>query len=265
MLLIDAFNVLHLPQAVVAGRSLVVADLAGLIGTSRYAGESAVLVCDGSGDGSVPAPPGKRGRARVSGVEVVFSGPGGSADDEIEARLRRGGGHGMTVVSDDRRLRRAASRVRAKRLGSGVFLAHLLKPGGQTGKRPVPAFVRDIPLDRYAVAHWMEAFGLTPGDLLARGGSAASGGQDRERGEGRSKPRSEGKPDSGGFTVRYGSGANARKGALPAEPVLPDQDLEDDPVIRAALEEWGGRLRVEDLDMARWLEDRGRAQKRPDG
>ncbi|MFG0260011.1 MAG: NYN domain-containing protein, partial [Phycisphaerales bacterium JB041] len=140
MLLIDAFNVLHLPEAVAVGRALTAADLVSLIGTSRYAGQSVVLVCDGAGDGSIDVPKGKRWKVRLSGVEVVFSGPDATADDEIEQRLRLGGGGGITVISDDRRLRRAASRVRARSLGSGAFLAHLLEPGGRTKKRPVPEF-----------------------------------------------------------------------------------------------------------------------------
>ncbi len=254
MLLIDAFNVLHLPQAVVVGRSLELADLASLIGTSRYAGQAAVLVCDGSGDGSIEAPRGKRARVRLAGVEVLFSGPGRSADDEIEARLRRGGGHGMIVVSDDRRLRRAASRVRAKSMASGVFLSHLLVSPGRDKKRAVPEFARDTPLDRYSIAHWMQEFGLTPGDLLERRGEAAKPGKAKSRPRGKvsgpgisgGKPRPEEVP---------------RRAKLPENPVLPACELEDDPVIRAALEEWRGKLRVEDLDMGQWLEERGRQRR----
>lgn len=254
MLLIDAFNVLHLPQAVAAGRSLELADLAALIGTSRYAGRAAVLVCDGAGDGSIETPRGKRGRVRLYGIEVVFSGPGSSADDEIEARLKRGGGHGVTVVSDDRRLRRAASRVRAKSLASSTFLAHLLIPLGHDRKPRVPEFARQTPLDRYAIAHWMAEFGLTPGDLLERRGGAGGRGEGKAR---RPVPSpNHGKPCGSGGAVPRPPGPG-----LPAEPVLPACDLEDDPVIRGALEEWRGRLSVEDLDMARWLGEQGRQRR----
>ena len=252
MLLIDAFNVLHLPEAVAVGRSLTVADLVSLLGTSRYAGQAAVLVCDGGGDGSVESPKGKRGRVRLSGVEVVFSGPDSTADDEIEDRLRLGGGSGMTVVSDDRRLRRAASRVRARSLGSGTFLSHLLEPGERSKKRPVPDFARDIPLDKYSMAHWMKEFGLTPGDLLERGGDAAVAPRPPKRAERAAPPA---RPDPAPKRAAPEAGLGA------AKPVLPEQDLEEDPVILAALREWRGRLRLEDLDMARWLEERGREKR----
>ncbi|MBZ0172974.1 MAG: hypothetical protein K8E66_11375, partial [Phycisphaerales bacterium] len=78
MLLIDAFNVLHLPQAVHDGHALGVPDLAGLIAAGRYAGARAVLVCDGAGPVECPD------RADPRGIEIVFSGPDRSADDEIE-------------------------------------------------------------------------------------------------------------------------------------------------------------------------------------
>ena len=252
MLLIDAFNVLHLPEAVAVGRSLTVADLVSLIGSSRYAGQAVVLVCDGSGDGSIESPKGKPGRVRLAGVEVVFSGPESTADDEIEDRLSLGGGGGMTVVSDDRRLRRAASRVRARSLGSGTFLSHLLQPGAKPKKRPVPDFARDIPLDKYSMAHWMQEFGLTPGDLLERGGDAAVA----PRAPGRAKRAA---PPAKPNAVPNSPAPDKALGA--SKPVLPELDLEEDPVILAALQEWRGRLRLEDLDMARWLEERGREKR----
>lgn len=255
MLLIDAFNVLHLPEAVAVGRSLTVADLVSLLGSSRYAGEAAVLVCDGAGDGSIEAPKGKRGRVRLSGVEVVFSGPESTADDEIEDRLRLGGGGGMTVISDDRRLRRAASRVRARSLGSGTFLSHLLHPAGRVKKRPVPEFARDIPLDKYSMAHWMQEFGLTPGDLLERGGDAAVPPNTPKAGKQSERSAPPAIPE------RTPNLPAPKHGLGTAPPVLPERDLEEDPVILAALAEWRGRLKLEDLDMAKWLEERGRERR----
>lgn len=268
MLLIDAFNVLHLPEAQRDGRHLELADLAALLGQSRYAGVAAVLVCDGSGDGSIEAPPGRRARVKLAGVEVVFSGPGSNADDEIEERLRRGGGHGVTVVSDDRAVRRAASRVRARVLGSRAFLVHLL--AGRPGAAPLPQFARDIPLDRYSVAHWMRVFGVEPSDLLESRGSAASAVRRAEPAAPVQAPESRRK-DKAGSAGPEGGRERGRPRPCPADlkaarPELPEtpnlarplEDLESDPVIREALEEWRGRLRLEDLDMERWLGDRER-------
>ena len=293
VLLIDAFNVLHLPEAHHHGRSLDLAALARLIGTSRYAGQRGVLVCDGGGDGSIELPKGGRGRvcrARCAGLEVLFSGPESTADDEIEGQLRRGGGHGVVVVSDDRRLRRAAKRVRSGSLPSGVFLAHLLLDearrgersgqggpgsGGKGAGKPTPRFARDLPLDRYSVSHWMEEFGMSPNGLLERRAGKPTG-------RGGTVPRS--KPGQGLAPPAPGAAAPDSEAApktpagkeTPAEkersdtlastppPPLPDErvlrleSLTDDPVIREALEVWRGRLPLEDLDMARWLDQHRR-------
>lgn len=258
MLLIDAFNVLHLPEAVQHGRAIDLAGLVGLIGSARYAGQRVILVCDGGGDGSITPPRGRRGRVRVAGVEVVFSGPDRSADDEIEARLLRGGGHGVVVVSDDRRLRRAAARVRSRSLASGAFLAHLLSD--ERRPRSVPRFARETPLDRYSVAHWMEAFGLSPEGLLDRRAGRA------ERGAGGTEtvPASPTPSEAGEWAVPIpdaqrgvagGTGGGPEAGAVPDERVLRMERLADDPVIREALKAWRGRLTLDDLDMARWLSE----------
>jgi predicted RNA-binding protein with PIN domain len=249
MLLIDAFNVLHLPQAVRDGRALALADLAGLIGVSRYAGQRAVLVCDGTGGHAGPE---ARGRLTLSGIEVVFSGAHRTADDEIEARLRKAGGHGVTVVSDDRRLRRAAGRAGAKPLASGLFLVHLLNDHHRPRPKPLPSFTRDIPLDPYSVAHWMRQFGLSPNSLLdRRAGKAEAPAQASPPSTPPPKPQPPAPAAPG-----PGSPATPRRPAsspVPAERALPNESLADDPVIREALEAWKGRLTLDDLDMARWL------------
>ncbi|MCC7390062.1 MAG: NYN domain-containing protein [Phycisphaerales bacterium] len=249
MLLIDAFNVLHLPQAVREGRALDLADLAGLVGVSRYAGQRAVLVCDGTGG---QAGRESRGRVTLSGIEVVFSGARRTADDEIEARLRKAGGHGVTVVSDDRRLRRAAGRAGAKPLASGLFLLHLLQDHHRPRPKPLPSFARDIPLDRYSVAHWMRQFGLSPNSLLdRRAGRAEAPAPSPPPPPPAPKPQ----PPSPGATRPVAPPPPRRPASPPnpAERALPNESLADDPVIREALEAWKGRLTLDDLDMARWL------------
>ena len=259
MLLIDAFNVLHLPEAVRDGRAMDLAGLAGLLGGSRYAGRRATLVCDGTGVGPDSGGTGHRSQLRLGGVEVVFSGAKSTADDEIEARLKRAGGHGVTVVSDDRRLRRAAGRAGAKALGSGTFLAHLLADDAKPKAGTTPRFTRDIPLDPYSVVHWMRAFGISPNGVLDRragkaAGPAAKGGAGKP--ELRTKKGEE--KNEGGVQAR----SLHHKGETPeAPPPIPDErvlrmeSLADDPVIREALDAWKGRLTLDDLDMARWLSE----------
>ncbi|VAX41717.1 hypothetical protein MNBD_PLANCTO03-629 [hydrothermal vent metagenome] len=288
MLLIDAFNVLHLPEAHLHGRSLDLATLAHLLGASRYARQRAVLVCDGWGDGAIELPKGARGgsrgatRVRFAGLEVLFSGPDSTADDEIERLLRSGGGHGVVVVSDDRRLKRAARRAGSGSLASGIFLAHLLLDEGRRGERgagegkggkgsakPVPRFARDLPLDRYSIAHWMREFGLTANELLEKRVGKPAGRSvppptptptptPTPKAEA-SKPA--GKPNAKeacNTPILPQPSDSPRSGELPAS--LPDarvlrlEELAHDPVIREALDAWHGRLTLEDLDMARWLD-----------
>lgn len=257
MLLIDAFNVLHLPGAVQDGRALGPTDLARLLGESRYAGHRAAVICDGVGPRGV----GKGFRSVPGRVEIVFSGGDRSADDEIETRLGQAGGHGIVVVSDDRRLRRAAGRVGARSLASGVFLDHLLGDAAKTKTRPTPRFTRDIPLDRYSVAHWMRAFGLSANGLLdRRAGKAEAGGSPPAPGSRPDAParqdlaRAKAPEPEAPPAPQQGRGEPSGS-AMPDERVLRMESLADDPVIREALEAWRGRLTLDDLDMARWLSE----------
>lgn len=246
MLLIDAYNVLHLPQAVHDGRAIDLPAFAGLIRAGRYAPRRAVLVCDGTG-GRTSGRPGPGGAVTLAGVEVVFSGAARTADDEIEARLARAGGHGVVVVSDDRRLRRAAHRAGAKTLASAVFLAHLLADHDRPRANPPPHFVRDIPLDRYSVAHWMGQFGLSPNGLLDR----RAGKAEAPAPAGVRPPPLEPAP-----SLAPEPRPKPPAPPIPDERVLRMESLSDDPVIREALEAWKGRLTLDDLDMARWLGER---------
>lgn len=255
MLLIDAYNVLHLPEAQRLGQGLGLEGLCDLIRTSRFGGQRVLLVCDGvppAGLGRGAAPGDARGgpstRRRAGGVELIFSGPDRSADDELEDRLRAGGGAGVTVVSDDRRVRRAASRAKATSLGSGAFLSRLVADRERAGRRALPSFARDIPLDRYSTAHWMREFGLSapdPGGIRDRAGRDVGGGvrwagrKDEERGV-QSAPAPTPRPEP-------------PPPQLPDERVLRLDELAADPLIREALEAWKGRLRLEDLDMQHWL------------
>lgn len=252
MLLVDAYNVLHHPEAHALGPSPSLAGLAALIGRSRYAGRRTLLVCDGMpppGFGA-PARAGGGAKARLGGVELVFSGRVRSADDELEDRLRALGGAGVALVSDDRRLRRAAARARAKAMPSSTFLSHL-RSDAEARRQPLPRFVRDIPLDRYSVAHWAREFGVPaphpPGVGEPRGPAPASA----------PAPAGAGEP---AHAPAPGSEADADR--LPDERVLRLESLADDPVIREALAAWRGRLRIEDLDMEAWLA-RGPRPPRP--
>lgn len=275
MLLVDAYNVLHQPGALAL--EIDVAGLCALIGASRYAGGRIVVVCDGTG-GSGPEAAGAPDRGRLWGSEVVFVGPGRSADDEIEARLRRSGGGGVTVVSDDRRLRRAASRARSQSLGSDRFLANLLHDHNRRRPAPRPRFAKDLPLDRYSIAHWMREFDLPLGTILEhppRGGSVHRGevgGRAGEAGETAAKAgraaSTPAKPPAGmddlqadrsvpGGPEGPGGPGTGGHGPAPDGRARRLEDLKSDAVLREALEAWRGRLSIEDLDMEQWLDGPG--------
>ncbi|HZW10747.1 MAG TPA: hypothetical protein VFF69_12655 [Phycisphaerales bacterium] len=250
MLLIDTYNVLHLPEAQLQGGELSIEDLCALIGASRYAGGRILLVCDGSPPARLRVPPRASAgalRFRIAGADVIFAGRGRSADDEIEDRLRASRGSGVVLVSDDRRLTRAASRSRARSLGSATFLAHLLVDREGRGRTLRPRFSKDIPLDAYSVEHWRREFGLAPADPARAARrpperKAGPAGTSRAEHGGPAQPRerSQAPAPEAGRQPRPGS-----------DPRL--EALLSDPLIREALEAWNGRLRVEDLDMRRWL------------
>jgi len=251
MLVIDAYNVLHargvLPPDLVG---LDVPGLIGLIASSRYGRRDLTLVCDGGRGASSSG-------VRMGHARVLFSGTHQEADDVIE-RLIRGAGRGaaLAVVSSDTRLRRAARRAKAEALDSERFLARLVADRDAPPRQQLPAFAREVPLDRYSVAHWLREFGL----------DADAGGS--RRGDGPAAEAADPAPiaTENRFGERLGIPLEAQ---APAEPHTEQaargaetggdhgpapEPPELDPVIRQALEEWRGRLSADDLDTGRWID-----------
>jgi predicted RNA-binding protein with PIN domain len=233
MLLVDTYNVLHITGVLspdLAG--LDAGDLAALIGTSRYADRTVKLICDGGRPGESP---------HQAGIEFVFAGPGREADELIERIIRTNSApKRLLVVSSDRRVIAAARRRRAAILSSERFLAQLALDRERPRRSRLPAFVHEIPLDRYSVASWMREFGLDAGDL--------------ERTHARpSGPR---KPDADTFNQPPpGSDAPAVE-----PPTSPSADAPD-PVLRDAQREWPGQIGPDDLDMRTWLGEANRAAR----
>ena len=164
----------------------------------------------------------------------MFAGPHATADDEIERIISLSSSpRDLLVISSDRRLRRAGTRAGAGVMGSIDFLRAL----GRELRRKVPsrpAFAKDIPLDRGSVAYWMRRFGEGEPAWPAR-----------------PEPTTPKRP-----APIESLESPALRG--PAPESRPPPDLRDDPIIQEALREWSGRLRVEDLDMTRWLRERGK-------
>ena len=153
-LIIDCYNVLHATMP----PGLAGMDEAGLcraVARSIWRGERTVVVCDGS------VKPHTISESPVASVELIYSGPGRSADDvilemiESDTAPRR-----LVVVSTDRELRKAARRRRARALTSEEFI-HILATPLAPGADPVGR-AASSPLDKAQVDRWLKQFGFDP-------------------------------------------------------------------------------------------------------
>lgn len=235
MVIVDTYNLL-LAEGV---GGIDLAELEAMARSSRFARRGVVLVCDGvgrSGAASLTQAAGASG----SGVRVIAAGPGRDADSLIERMLESDSAPSrLLVVSNDRRLQKAARRVRASWLGCKSFFRRLQADQERSRPAPLPSFATDLPLDRGSVGHWLSEFGIagasTPEEVA---------GLPRE-------PDASPKPASSPMPK-----ARKRDVAPPAQPkkaqgrVLPQGETID-PLLLDALEAWA--IRPEDLDMGRWL------------
>ncbi|MGP1272237.1 MAG: NYN domain-containing protein [Phycisphaerales bacterium] len=245
MILVDSYNVLHTPRAL---RELPdhasAEDLAGLIAVSRYRRRRAVLIYDGGpppGGLSPAAEPLAPFRFRVEGVEVLFAGPGHDADSLIETMLQAESAPGrLVVVSSDRRLVRAAGRAGAASIPSETFVSRLLADGARAARAwQRPSFTKQVPLTPDQTRYWAKVLGVP-----LEGPSSAAIVQPQPV-----HPRPHAPPEA-----RQAGTTPSRTDAEPQrESFTPPYAL--DPLLRAALEEWRGRLHLDDLDMQRWMGD----------
>ena len=169
-LIIDAYNLLHCTHILPDRYALVgVTGLARLLLHSRYARQRIVIVCDGT-------PP--RGHVDVPGVEILFSGPGREADAVIERLVAQDSApRQLTVVSNDRRVQRAARRRRGQALACEAFLRQVagdVRESGADQGEPEHG-----PLEPDETAAWLAEFGYdVPADE-----SPASGDEDQPKDE----------------------------------------------------------------------------------
>ncbi len=240
MLLIDTYNVLHTPAAL---RSLhdepTPGHLAVLVAASRFRRDRAALICDGSPHPEHLGPSAERRAAfryRVEGVEIVYAGPGRDADSLIERWIARDSApRRLKIVSNDRRLIRAAKAVRARPVSADGFVETLLDDAERAGKRWVrPAFATEVPLSRAAVRYWHDLFDINLDDLPAD-----------------PAPRAPQPTQSLPAPEAVGS----KPAPSPPMPRTPRPVDPIDPILAEALEEWRGRLSLDDLDMNQWLGD----------
>ena len=100
-LLIDCYNVLH-AQKPVSLAGLEEASLCALLAASPWARSGVTVVCDGRPKPHSPTP-GELASSPGGGVELIFSGPGRSADDVIIGLIEKDSApRRLTVVSSDR-------------------------------------------------------------------------------------------------------------------------------------------------------------------
>ena len=231
-LLVDTWNVLHatgdLPED---AAWLDLLTLGRLLTTSRYRQESTELVCDGA-----PSPTTAAARAALrDSVTVTCTGPTVEADTMIESRIdAHPSPRSLIVVSSDRRIRRAARRRRARSITSQTFIHQLLADASRpTGpRRPMP----EVPLGGQDVDAWVRAFDLDQ-ELLGIVGTEPT-----------ASPRQT--PD--------------QKPAPASDSSLHDslEAMQSDPLLREAMQMWPARLRWEDLDMSRWIDDPAQGDRR---
>lgn len=277
MLIVDAYNVLHVTGVLpprLAG--IGVPGLIRLMSHSRYRTRSMTLVCDGASGG-------RDSGLSMGPVRVLFSGRGREADDLIEGLIDRYGRGGLTVISSDKRLRRAARRRGAESLESAAFLEHLVEDEARPAREHLPVFATEIPLDRYSVAHWMREFGFdeppAPAAAPVQGARLPAA-----RKVTRSK-RAVRDPEAGSSVTSEGLGERLEIPRVPEvsppEPRPPETStpnrmpaaelsprpmpaassepptgllIDADPVLIQALQEWRGMLTPDDLDMRRWID-----------
>jgi predicted RNA-binding protein with PIN domain len=252
VLLVDVYNVLHTPGVLpprLAG--LEVHDLLRLIRRSRHAGRRITLVCDGH------ASNGRAGSEVSDGATIRFSGSHQEADAVIEDMLSAASAaRTWLVVSSDRRVQKAARRVRAAVLDSRTFLEQLVADESHRRRDGLPPFATEVPLDRYAVAHWMEEFGLDPGPAL----EAPTHAPTQKPTPARARPaepaplaKSPAAPASKPSGASLASRAKSIPSSSPRSPGPVEPIPIWDPVLVRAAQDPRERLVLGELDMRRWL------------
>ena len=120
----------------------------------RQIGETGEIIFDGTG------PPEKTGFENIRGLEVYFAGLGTDTDTIIEDKISASSApKGLTIVSTDRRLRKAAQLRKATSIRSEVFWSELHKHMSKKRPPKEPQGKRRG-LSESETKQWLEFFGL---------------------------------------------------------------------------------------------------------
>ena len=156
MIVIDGHNLLWAVREIPGGPE--VRDEAGLCHVvSRYlrsVGDKGEIVFDGTG------PSDKTVFDSISSLDVFFAGLGADADTVIEDKLRASTAtREMTVISSDRRLRRAAQSQRATAMKCDEFWRIVKAELSRASAEQEPSAKRRG-LSESETDRWLEMFGL---------------------------------------------------------------------------------------------------------
>jgi len=156
MIIIDGYNLLHSIRKVDEGHESI-SDVALCKFIGRYLkqiGEAGEIIFDGTG------PRDKSGFDNISNLEVFFAGLGTDTDTIIEDKIKIDTApKRLTIVSSDRRLRKAAQARKATVVKSEVFWNNLQKQLSRKKGVREPAAKRQGLTDG-ETKQWLEFFGL---------------------------------------------------------------------------------------------------------
>jgi hypothetical protein len=156
MLIIDGNNLLHAIFKV-AGDTESINDVGLCRWVSRFlglTGEKGEIIFDGSG------PPDKSGFDNIANLEVSFSGMGSDTDTVIEDKIRASTApRSLTIVSSDRRLRKAARARKAMSVKAESFWVDLQRQLNRKAAIKEPAEKRRGISDS-ETKQWLDFFGL---------------------------------------------------------------------------------------------------------
>jgi len=153
--IIDGHNLLHAIRKAEENPHVIGdLELCWIIGRYlKLTGEKAEIIFDGTG------PRDKSGFDNISNLEVFFAGQG-SADMVIEDKIKASTApRRLTIISSDRRLRKAAQTRKATAVKSEVFWKDVQKQFRRK-KPPKEPVEKRLGLTESKTKQWLEFFGL---------------------------------------------------------------------------------------------------------
>jgi predicted RNA-binding protein with PIN domain len=156
MYIIDGHNLLHSVKKIEEGYEAISdIELSRIIGGYlKITNQKGEIIFDGTG------PRNKDVFSRIDGVEILFAGIGTDTDSVIEKKIKaHTAPKRLTIVSSDRRLRKAARTRKATSVKSEDFWYIVQKQLSRRKPKREPAAKRQG-LSESETKQWLELFGL---------------------------------------------------------------------------------------------------------